>query len=71
MYTQTRRTLSRACLCLSAGALLLVGILAACSGGSTTSTGALTREEFLAQGNAICAAGNVRINAAVAMASPT
>lgn len=44
----------------TAGPLLLVSLVVACVGGSA----ALTREEFVAQANAICAAGDAKIQAA-------
>lgn len=48
-------------------AAMLAGLilLAGCGGGgSSSSTTALSKSEFLAQGNAICAKGNKEINAA-------
>jgi hypothetical protein len=49
-------------------ATLIVGLAAGCgsSNSSTTSTAALSKPEFLAKGNAICTAGNHKLNAAEA-----
>jgi hypothetical protein len=46
-------------------ALVLVGLLAGCGGGSDNgeSTAALTKAEFLKQGNAVCREGNEEIQA--------
>jgi hypothetical protein len=57
-----KRLLAGTTLALAAGSLA-----AGCGGGSdssTTSTAALTKSEFLAQGNKICAKGNQEINQA-------
>jgi hypothetical protein len=39
-------------------------VLAGCGGGDSSSTTALSKSEFVAQGNAICAKGDKEINAA-------
>ncbi|MGD9572186.1 MAG: hypothetical protein AB7V62_09895 [Thermoleophilia bacterium] len=58
LFTLTRR--GRAAAALYVAVLTAaVGVAAGCGGGDDDS--GLTREEYLAQGNAICAAGNERI----------
>jgi hypothetical protein len=60
--SHTRRTRSKL---LSIGcALVLVGVVG-CSESTGSAGSTLTKEEFIAQGNAICAAGNEKMDAAM------
>jgi len=46
-------------------AVVIAGVVVAgCGGGDSSSTTALSKSDFLAQGNAICAKGDKEINAA-------
>lgn len=58
------RRIPTATLVLVACTLVLAGAVAACAA-PDEGAGPLTREEYLLQGNAVCAAGNARIAAAM------
>lgn len=65
MITEPSRVHRLSRLPLAVCALLVVGLAVGCSASPSAGT-ALTKEEFLKQGNALCAAGNGRIATAVA-----
>ncbi len=64
LFSISRRGRAGAALCAAALTVAL-GVAAGCGGDDDGDSG-LTREEYLAQGNAICAAGNERIEAIAA-----